>query len=56
MLELGKGLILTGAATLNPARRKSASSEILAVVSKEYHDFVFLFEALAVDKLLEHKL
>jgi hypothetical protein len=56
MLKLGKGLILTGAATLDPARKKSASLEILAAVSKEYHNFAFLFEASAADKLSEHKL
>jgi hypothetical protein len=56
MLKLGKRLILTGAVTLDSARRKSVSPEILVAVPKEYYNFAFLFKASAADKLPEHKL
>jgi hypothetical protein len=55
MLELEKGLILTGAATFDLVKRKLASPEILMAVSKKYHNFAFLFETSAADKLPEHK-
>jgi hypothetical protein len=56
MLELKKGLILIEASILDPVRKKSASFEILVAVSKEYHDFAFLFEASVINKLLKYKL